>query len=402
MNLINICICMYVILKPYYMRKSGTIQVADLFIILAFILLILLKSKQKVKYVNIVKLKPLFLFVCSVLVINGIYFLIYGTMDFLLSSFQYIFISIGVCVFYSILPYNNIIFNINKILKINIIIQLIIFLLGLGRYYTPTRYMGTFNDPNQFGFYILLTFMITIVIDKIENRKNKFNLVLLIIVTFLIIKSSSTGMILGLGVYIILSSLYNLKYIAKYINQHRRIILGISMTTLLVLSFIGGLYIIDENVKIKINTKIEKLLNSAIVERIKEKVQKFEKDTEDITFLEDRCLDKIVYYPEYLLFGAGQGYYDRFENVKSNNEIHSTLPSILFCYGIVPFGILIYWIWMNLKKLKFNQYIPYIAILIESFTLLNQRQLLLWFMIIIANKYGLLTALILPLFVNLI
>ena len=59
----------------------------------------------------------------------------------------------------------------------------------------------------------------------------------------------------------------------------------------------------------------------------------------------------------------------------------------MFYYGIVPFFILMYWVYLNLKGLKLKQYIPYIAILIESFTLLNQRQLLFWWMILMANIY---------------
>lgn len=383
MKLVNACLCIYFLLKPYYLSKSGTIQIADFFMVFAFILLMSIKSKQNVISNNISKIKPLMIFVCFVLIINSIYFLIYGTNDFLLSSLQYVFILMGVYVFYSILGNEKLILNINKILKINIIIQVIIFLLDLGRDYNGTRYMGTFNDPNQFGFYILLSFLIIRVIDK--NRGDKFFWFYFIISTFLIIKSASTGMILGLGVYVILCVFGNCKKITKYMNMHTNKIFIICCILFLVISFLLCLYCVDENFKIKVNT-VKNISNLSVIERIKEKIEKI--DNNSSTIFEERGLDKILYYPEYCLYGAGQGNYFRFEDTKySRIEIHSTLPGILFYYGVIPFGVLIYWIYTNLRNLKFSEYIPYIAIFIESFTLANQRQLLLWFMIILANKY---------------
>ena len=39
----------------------------------------------------------------------------------------------------------------------------------------------------------------------------------------------------------------------------------------------------------------------------------------------------------------------------------------------------------NIKKVKLKYMIPYIALFIESFTLYNQRQLLLWIIIMMTN-----------------
>ena len=46
--------------------------------------------------------------------------------------------------------------KLNGVCKINILTQAVIWVLGYGRVFTeywgPTRYMGTFNDPNQYAF----------------------------------------------------------------------------------------------------------------------------------------------------------------------------------------------------------------------------------------------------------
>lgn len=390
MNFVNIYMYIYAILKPYYIRKSGTLQVADCFVLLAFITLILIQIKGKFRAHphNIKKIKPLVLFVLFTLLINTIYFFIYNTKDFCISSLQYIFILIGIYTFYNVLDCDRFLSNINKILKLNIVIQLVICLLGYGRYYTPTRYMGTFNDPNQFAFYIFLTYMITIIINKIEGKKHKYHGILLLIVAFLIIKSASTGSAMGFAIYVLLSVLANFKHVIIYLKKYKTILFVLNIGLIVILIFFCLLYNTDEKFKSKIDEKVNNFASSAIVERIVEKIIMTKDNNKGISLIEDRCIDKIIYYPEYLLFGAGQGYYNRFKLAKfAKNEIHSTLLGILFYYGIIPFTFLMYWLWINLKNLKFKECIPYIAILFESFILNNQRQLLLWFMIILACRF---------------
>ena len=48
--------------------------------------------------------------------------------------------------------------------------------------------------------------------------------------------------------------------------------------------------------------------------------------------LEGRGYDRILHFPEYMLFGAGEGYFYRFD---SNIEIHSSIGTLLFSYGII-------------------------------------------------------------------
>jgi hypothetical protein len=48
-----------------------------------------------------------------------------------------------------------------------------------------------------------------------------------------------------------------------------------------------------------------------------------------------RGYDRIVNYPEHLLFGAGEGAYERFRSDLYASELHSSYGTLLFCYGIV-------------------------------------------------------------------
>jgi hypothetical protein len=51
--------------------------------------------------------------------------------------------------------------------------------------------------------------------------------------------------------------------------------------------------------------------------------------------LETRGYDRIWKYPHHLVFGAGEGAYERFRSDLFASEIHSSFGTLLFCYGIL-------------------------------------------------------------------
>jgi len=61
-----------------------------------------------------------------------------------------------------------------------------------------------------------------------------------------------------------------------------------------------------------------------------------------------RSYDRLWNYPQYLMFGAGDGAYRRFPytpNPDLKREIHSTVAAYLFSYGIVGTGLLLWFVW---------------------------------------------------------
>lgn len=105
------------------------------------------------------------------------------------------------------------------------------------------------------------------------------------------------------------------------------------------------------------------------------------------SIIADRRLDKLLLYPEKMLYGAGQGAFERFTRASGTNEVHSTLPGILFYYGAVPFSILVLWIVSSYKggRLRWDIWLEYGAFFIESCLLANQRQPLFWMVIMLAS-----------------
>ena len=158
MSLINLCIYAYVFFKPFYLFGSGGIQISEIFIVIAFLLTLVEKvPKDGITKKMLRDLRILFIFILCVIIINFIYYGIYQNTEFLMSTIQYILIFMGIYVFTNKISDKNVLKNIYKITQINLVIQLLIYISGIGRYYDAFRYMGTFNDPNQFGYFIVLS-----------------------------------------------------------------------------------------------------------------------------------------------------------------------------------------------------------------------------------------------------
>lgn len=383
MRIIDICLYAYILLKPWYLSKSGTLQISDIFIILGFGLTVYKNFRKGNTWKKIEdNLIYFIIFVLLTFLINLLYSIKYSMSDFVKSSLYYLFIFMGLYTFRFKIYDKKFLKVTYYCFVIDLIIQFIAGVLGIGAIYGGSRYMGTFNDPNQFGFFIIMSMAYIYTIAKV--LKLKVNPLIYILTVYLLYLSASTGMLLAVGSFLLIQIVVNIKSIFNNFKKYVPILLIIGILISLICSIVFIIYKTNDNVKEKIDIFVnKKILNSSIVKRVSGKINKIDADSNN--FLEDRHLDKLVNNPIYMIYGAGQGSFDRFGN--NSGEIHSTFPSILFCYGLIPFMILSYWIYINLKGLSIMQLSPYIAIFIESFTLVNNRQVLFWVLIIMANLY---------------
>ena len=70
------------------------------------------------------------------------------------------------------------------------------------------------------------------------------------------------------------------------------------------------------------------------------------------------------------------------------NEIHSSFFDVWFSYGLIPTTFLVYWIVKNVIRCEKAQRAAVLALLAESFTLMNCRQPFFWFVIVMAGMSG--------------
>lgn len=376
MRIVYFLLYIYLLLRPYYFFESGGVQFSDIFLILAFSLFIIFsKSNKRRLLLPIEKNKELFIFTILTFFINGIYFITFLKFKFILSSLYYVFNLFAIILFFNLFAEKKQLNIVGNIFKLNLLLQLLFYLLNVGKYFDSFRYMGTFNDPNQFGFYVLLSFSYIYIINNITDNK-KYQFVFFIISIFLIYQCASTGMLLGILVFFILMIIYNLKNINNFINQNKNKL----FFALVFLLFIGIFIGLTGK-----NQMVSSFLDSKIISRVEDKL--YRKSASQLngqmSIWQERGYDKLVIYPQYLLYGSGEGEYNRFDKSAHTNEIHATLPSILFYYGLIPFLLIVYWLYKRLKNIPPKYKVIYYAILIESFSLLNQRQVLFWCIFII-------------------
>ncbi|MDH4282497.1 MAG: hypothetical protein OEV36_07585 [Myxococcales bacterium] len=113
-----------------------------------------------------------------------------------------------------------------------------------------------------------------------------------------------------------------------------------------------------------------------------------ESTTDD--YLTDRGVDRIVEHPEYLLLGAGEGYYLRFHPKKL--EIHSSAANLLFSYGLV--GVMLFLLFLRWLMPATGTRVTLLILPALSYSLFHQgmRARPFWLSLAVALGLGALSA----------
>lgn len=344
-----------VFLKQFYLGSSGSLQIGDIFMISPLIVILVVDKKIKI---NITDINIFIFFILSSL-INFIYYMIYGNDKFIITNIYMIYSMLIIYIFRYLKNYKYFYDFLLRISKIIIIMQLIIFILGLGRYFSyPSRYKGTFNDPNQFGYYILT---MTLVIHLTSNYlEKKVNLIYFLIPLYLIYLSGSTGMMLGLLIFTVT------KFIIHYKFKNQLFIFVI--LTILIILIIGNEY--DRLVKYGlVNERLLRKLDG--VNNLGDIAYKF---------IIDRNLYQILVNPFGFIYGTGEGYFERYGSIL---ELHSTMIGLFYYYGFIPYLLLLRWIKLNLKDMDKNNIPIAISLIFTAFTIVNHRQPFFWGLLVL-------------------
>ena len=364
----NILLLLFILLRPFYVRASGQVQPADGFLMLYFFCTVYRDFKAQVLIPNIKKNKLFYIFLVLAIMINAFYHKVVPDPRFLFSSLYLVYMGVVVYSYDSGIN-KGLIDKIRYILYGNLIIQFLIYSSGLGRLYYElweegaTRYMGTFTDPNQFGFYIFIVLLFAY-LTKHEKMDTYLFPITSVMGIFLIIQSKSLAAFLGLAV---LYTLVFLRFIGKKFRVNKVI-----LCVMLILTTAGVVYYFIPTSDFRIEN-----VEYTTVNRIRYKIYNiiYADGIKDI--LRERAAEKIINYPEYFIYGAGEGNYERYYP-EPVNEIHSSFINLFFSYGLIPFAILMGWFKKRLKGLNAVSLVCFITILIESMFLVNYRQALFW------------------------
>ena len=311
---------------------------------------------------------PLFYFVIAVAGINSIYSSVYQDISFVKPILYFIFNFICVYVTRIFMDDPEFTGRFNRILKFNLILQLCIFLLGLGRWYSAQRYMGTYNDPNQLGFALLSTYCLIYCLNRKQHTKHQW--VFFLIALFLIFETSSVGMFFGIALIFVFEQYFRLAKIET--NTKRMCYIAYLVLISIGLVYAGSYFLLV--VTGVVETEI------TVLQRI---ANKFSNNELVDSFIRDRNLFAFFEEPYRMIYGGGEGKWDRF--VGRNGELHSTWLGILYYYGVIPFLLFLTWIKNNIKKIDWYILPVYICIFAEAFTLINHRQPSFWVLILMGS-----------------
>ncbi|RRC93649.1 hypothetical protein EII25_01730 [Erysipelotrichaceae bacterium OH741_COT-311] len=379
----TILFLLFVFLKQFYIYTpySKLISVADLFLALSFLCTLYKMIKNKELFKSLIKDYLYYVFILIGSIINLIYFLIYKQPEFITCTLFLIYVAMTVMTFRHLLNKDDKIKKyLSYILIISILLQFVIYLTNSGNvfleHWGAYRYIGTFKDPNQFGFYLYSS---CIIILMIHSYKFKWWLPIIYLVSFyLILQSKSTSSFIGMISLTIFLFLYFIYQTFKYYH------VSIKWFYISLIAVIMGIVITLYLIWPSANFDIKKL-DYTILTRIQYKLKNITDGGIKSLFYE-RGAQKLYDYPYYIFFGSGEGYYARFNELLLGSEIHSTLPNYLFAYGIVPFYLLLKWMYKNIIQTTLLNRFIILSLLIESFLLFNGRQPLFWIPILLCGS----------------
>ena len=367
-HIVGFLFCIGVFLKQFYLSSSGSVQIADMVIATSVFagLVMGLFRIYKIDW-------SLIIFVGLAFVVNAVYFIFYQS-GFLISSVYMVYNLLVVIMFRTLAQDDTFILILSRVLKLNLLTQLAFFLAGVGTYFW-SRYQGTFNDPNQFGFFIMMDLFLLVLCSAYQ--KTRVHPVWYVIAGLLIILSISAGMILAYEIFLVFHLL--LPVLAKK-NARVKVLTILGIVVVTAALFLFGEQLLDW---------IVSLLNwdalTQAVSRITKKTGSSAGGTIE-NFIEDRQLKRIFSAPYYFLYGCGDGMHSRFLLISGEyHEIHSSIIALCYYYGIVPYVFFLKWIKDNIKGMNVQYFGVFIATILEAFTLINHRQPFFWMLFVFGS-----------------
>jgi len=359
-KLIFLLYSLYFILKPFYFWKSGLPQISD-FILVLLMIVYFISNKFSISFNkrNVVFLKNGLLFVTWIIFVNGIWALrLQTTESFILQTLYYLYNFLTASIVVSLYSqYKEKIIEITyKSVLLSVIIQTVNYFVNGG--FSGGRITGSFNNPNQLGYYSLL--MIAFLMFISYHLKVSFKWFIIVIILSMILNFASlskAAIISSLG-------LVFLYFFSKNKNK------SFKRKLILILIFVLLLSVVIYN-----TTQI--IQNNSLINSVQRRIQNIGKDSDDN--LEGRGYYRIYEYPEYWLFGAGEGEYSRFRY--GEIEFHSTLGNIQVSYGLVGILLFINLMRLALKNDRYRSWYILFMIMLYGLTHNGIRNSLFWILL---------------------
>lgn len=331
-------------LSQFYFWSSGIPQFSHIFIMGAILLF------NKSSSINIEYSNTILLFVVYAICVNFAWYLIILDSSYMMSIIYWVF---NLLFFLLMMNLNQVQINFfhEKLLFLipfSYVIEIIIWASNLGRHDFDPRYNGLFNDPNQMAFWVLSTCAIYLYISGSNSKKIIVYSLALFLILLTMSRSASIGFLM-----LTLGFIFSQK---GDLNKRIFVFFG-------TLVFFGVLSYFLYNMGVFDNVVLR------FIEGLNQR------DSQ----VEGRGLFSFFDYPQYLIFGAGQGAYWLYN--PTGNEIHSTWLGILFYYGIVGIFLFLIFLYQIFRKLSLSNKMILLGPMLYGFTTYSARTLIFWFLL---------------------
>ncbi|CAM4239781.1 hypothetical protein VRRI112168_18860 [Vreelandella rituensis] len=219
------------------------------------------------------------------------------------------------------------------------------------------RTTGSFNNPNQLAYFSLCGVVVLLMLDDFHPRMRLLGLAGLASGVLGILAASSLAA-MGGGVLVLIGwAMAN----AKQVKHFARLLLLIPL-------LLGGVLVANISSDGQVLRNLE-----ARMDRAPSKVD---------SVYEERKFDRLMNFPEYAIFGAGEGESERFAPY-DGHEIHSSYVNMLFAYGLPGLGLFLLTIAIVLRRAPLYVWAGVAGPLIYSTTHNGLRSTLFWILLVI-------------------
>lgn len=357
-RVIAIIFSIYLLANPFYIFKSGLPQPSDMLMALGLIGFILTGA---ISYVWKLKIfKSLLRFIMIVVLINTIYFFYYTGQGvenkFFMSNLFYIFnlLFFGLVIWALAKNKEHFINQVSLFIIISLTIQFFLGIAGIGGT-GGMRNAIFFNNPNQLGYYVLLSLSLFTALPSKYRSNRVIALATIFISAYLILLSGSRAALIGV---ILISAILFIKEGVK---------LEFSSVIFVLISIIVAVYFLG-------NSSFVESKLASIEERDQRSVNK------RVSFWEERAYDRFYLYPEKVLYGAGDGLFTRFKSYHQL-EMHSGFGTVLFSYGFLGFILFAIFMRTVLSKALFMNLLLLTPVFLYNLSHQGFRDSLFWMLL---------------------
>lgn len=298
----------YLVAKPFYFLPSGTAQIGDFVIALLFVLTFL--GRQGLAQGAGPVLWTCVLFATYTLIVNAVWAGLLADLSMLITPVFYFF---NATIVYVILTNHaktgkRLLRTVLAGVVLSAMLQVLLSLAFLAS--GQERQTLFFNNPNQLGYWGLLSATIFCLLANHVRLRLAYQLPVLAILAYMVAISLSKAAIIAF-------LLLNLIHFSRKFS-HFILVSALGVVLFLLLS------------------------DLPLFEDVVARLRNIGQQSDDS--LAGRGYDRIWRFPQYLILGAGEGALYRF-GAESGLELHSTFGAVFFSYGIVGlllFGLLLW------------------------------------------------------------